>query len=337
MYSTGLYVVSQLVMPEAVSKYAIGATAKAAGSPQGAITVLPVVFVDWSSTTIVHGLLLLVPVTFIICVLPIVKTLSDHIQLAITISRGDDWANRVWWQWYGSWILCAGPFGRWIVGLVLGYIVMENSRASEDRVPPGFLVEEPHLRVVLTAGFALLFSTFAVGLLISSIHKVLQGRTTFESLKPRTQRSSHNDYRYDLMAVTPSCQSDQLNECTTLGHVPTGAFTCKGRYSQFLHLAQNKSNDNTEGLFITQWIHSHSLVKCLISVDDFRGRYLHTFGQLRGDDEINDDTIPLFPQPTDGQFPADSPDKQAPLKREPPSEPDHWLQDTSWKVPVKAP
>ncbi|KAF9563931.1 hypothetical protein CPC08DRAFT_734637 [Agrocybe pediades] len=157
-----------------------------------------------------HSLLLLVLVTFVICVLPIVKTLFEHIQLAITVSRGDDWANRVWWEWYGSWILCGGPFGRWIVGIVLGYIVMENSRASEGRVPPGFLVEEPHLWVVLTAGFALLFSTFAAGLLISSIQKVLQGRTTFESLKPPTQRSSNNGYRYDLVCFPRLDGSDAV-------------------------------------------------------------------------------------------------------------------------------
>lgn len=46
---------------------------------------------------------------------------------------------------------------------------------------------------------------------------------------------------------------------------------------------------------------------------------------------------PWFPQPTAGQSPADSPDRHAPFQRAPPSEPDHWLQDTSVKLPVNAP
>ena len=47
--------------------------------------------------------------------------------------------------------------------------------------------------------------------------------------------------------------------------------------------------------------------------------------------------LPWFPQPTDGQLGAVSPDRHAPFHRAPPSEPDHSLQDTSEKVPVKAP
>lgn len=46
---------------------------------------------------------------------------------------------------------------------------------------------------------------------------------------------------------------------------------------------------------------------------------------------------PLFPQPTAGQFPAVSPLRHAPLKRDPPSVPAHWLHETSVKVPVSAP
>lgn len=47
--------------------------------------------------------------------------------------------------------------------------------------------------------------------------------------------------------------------------------------------------------------------------------------------------IPLFPQPTAGQFPAVSPERHAPFHSAPPSDPDHWLHDTSEKVPVRAP
>ena len=46
---------------------------------------------------------------------------------------------------------------------------------------------------------------------------------------------------------------------------------------------------------------------------------------------------PWFPQPTDGQSPADSPLMHEPFQSEPPSDPDHWLHDTSVYVPVSAP
>ena len=47
--------------------------------------------------------------------------------------------------------------------------------------------------------------------------------------------------------------------------------------------------------------------------------------------------LPLFPHPTLGHMPADSPARQAPFQRSAPSEPLHWLHDTSVNEPVRAP
>lgn len=48
--------------------------------------------------------------------------------------------------------------------------------------------------------------------------------------------------------------------------------------------------------------------------------------------------LPWLPQPVpEGQKAALSPERHAPFQRAPPSEPDHWLQDTSVNEPVRAP
>lgn len=57
-----------------------------------------------------------VPVTFHLAILPIAQILVSHTILALHISKRDTWAAKIWRDWPGSWILCASPFGRWIVG-----------------------------------------------------------------------------------------------------------------------------------------------------------------------------------------------------------------------------
>jgi len=105
---------------------------------------------------------LFIPFAFFVGVLPVSVTLSEHIKSALNVSRQDQWANTVWWNWFGSWIICAGPFGRWIVGTAIGYMLIENNRIKEIPVPHGYLIEEPHLQVIITAGVALLLSVFAI-------------------------------------------------------------------------------------------------------------------------------------------------------------------------------
>ncbi|KAF8967677.1 DHHC palmitoyltransferase-domain-containing protein [Flammula alnicola] len=131
-------------------------------------------------------LLFLVPLAFSIAVFPVSKILVGHVISALNVSKQDEWANRIWWNWSGSWILCAGPFGRWIAGTILGFMILSRDRQREKDILPGYLIEEPHLRVTLTAGFALLLSVFAFVLAIIFIRKVLRGVTTFETLRSPT-------------------------------------------------------------------------------------------------------------------------------------------------------
>jgi len=85
-----------------------------------------------------------------------------HVLRALEVSRQDAWANEVWWNWTGSWVVCAGPFGRWVVGAVLGFIIMDHNRVRDEHPALGYLIEEPNLSVVLTAAFAFLLSLFAL-------------------------------------------------------------------------------------------------------------------------------------------------------------------------------
>lgn len=90
--------------------------------------------------------------------------LGHHILVALDVSRKDDWVNKVWWNWSGSWIICAGPFGRWFIGILLGFVKFRDNRPrmGSPAASPGYLIEEPHIRVFVTAILALLLSTFAL-------------------------------------------------------------------------------------------------------------------------------------------------------------------------------
>ncbi|KAF9480499.1 hypothetical protein BDN70DRAFT_607636 [Pholiota conissans] len=133
-------------------------------------------------------MLFLLPVAFTVAALPIFKILLVHISSALDTSRRNEWANQIWWDWPGSWILCAGPFGRWVVGTILGFVIIkiDRQKSREDLLEPGYLIEEPHLRLILTVGFAMLLSLFTIFLLINSLKMVLQGVTTLETLRPPT-------------------------------------------------------------------------------------------------------------------------------------------------------
>ncbi|KAF8159599.1 DHHC palmitoyltransferase-domain-containing protein [Crassisporium funariophilum] len=134
------------------------------------------------------SLLYLVPIAFAIGILPVTKILHGHIIQALLVSKEDEWANRIWWNWLGSWIVCAGPFGRWIVGTLLGFVRLREVRRPRNPTSHGYLIEEPHLRVIITSILALLLSVFALGLAIVSTRKILQGLTTLESIKSASHR-----------------------------------------------------------------------------------------------------------------------------------------------------
>ena len=107
-------------------------------------------------------MLALLPVTFTLAVSPVFRILCSHTLVALDTSRNNEWANRVWWDWAGSWVICSGPVGRWPVGVILGFVVIENDRPRDQKVLPGHLIEEPHLSVFVTAAIVLFLSCFCI-------------------------------------------------------------------------------------------------------------------------------------------------------------------------------
>lgn len=107
------------------------------------------------------ALLYLTPVAFAVAVLPIVHTLYLQFVLAISVSRADPWTNEIWWDRFGSWILCAGPLGRWPVGAFFGFRILWS--IDRDVPPyPGQSIDQPHLRITGTCMIAFLLSAFAL-------------------------------------------------------------------------------------------------------------------------------------------------------------------------------
>ena len=109
--------------------------------------------------------------------------------------------TRDWWwdRWY-SWVLVAGPIGRWPVGICFGYRILA---AQDDRPPDehmGSVIKDPSLTLFLLIQIALGLALFtAVGyspppihplfmtpysqaMLLLGIKDVLQGKTTFDRM-----------------------------------------------------------------------------------------------------------------------------------------------------------
>jgi len=108
------------------------------------------------------ALLYVAPTTFFIAILPILRPMANHVRLALAVSRADPWAKRAWWDWLGSWVFVGGPLGRWAVGTTLGFRILKKNRHKIDEHFPGSVVEQPHLRIIVVAGFGSMLSLFAM-------------------------------------------------------------------------------------------------------------------------------------------------------------------------------
>lgn len=115
------------------------------------------------------SLLYTAPVTLIIAVSPIVQILIGHIGTSLSVSHADEWAKRVWWDWYGSWIFVGGPFGRYIIGSILGFRILQSSRP--DVSYPGQIVQEPHLSIIFVAGMGFVLSAFSMVSIFPDIYQ----------------------------------------------------------------------------------------------------------------------------------------------------------------------
>jgi hypothetical protein len=114
------------------------------------------------------ALLYIAPTTLFIAVLPVLRPMANHIRLALSVSQADPWTRRVWWDWLGSWVFVGGPFGRWVIGTILGFRILKANLNELDPKSPGCIVEQPHLRIIVVAGFGSMLCLFAM--VIPSVH-----------------------------------------------------------------------------------------------------------------------------------------------------------------------
>ncbi|KAF5336028.1 hypothetical protein D9611_006368 [Ephemerocybe angulata] len=140
---------------------------------------------------------------FILAVAPTGYILPSHVKTAIMVSQQNTLTQKYWWDWPGSWFVIAGPPGRWIIGAILGFWLIQSDRTPDAPTYPGQMIEEPHFRIVAVIFFFLLFSAFAAGLGVMTAATALRGSTTFEGLGISSQRRS------DLVCIP--------NQATTSG------------------------------------------------------------------------------------------------------------------------
>ncbi len=106
-------------------------------------------------------LLYATPTTLVIACLPFVPLLWQHMITALGVSQRDDWARGVWWDWPWSWIVISGPPGRWVVGTVLGFHILEQQRTGTV-AESGDTIAQPNLTVFLFVVFGCLLALFAI-------------------------------------------------------------------------------------------------------------------------------------------------------------------------------
>lgn len=115
------------------------------------------------------ALLVLTSITVPLASLPLLPVLRTHVIAALAASHADAWTTDNWWNRPYSWILCGGPPGRWVVGILLGFRVLREQRIPEPSLLSGHLVAQPHARVAVLVAAATLIWLFAVVSILSKI------------------------------------------------------------------------------------------------------------------------------------------------------------------------
>ena len=115
------------------------------------------------------ALLVLASITIPLASLPLLPVLRTHVIAALAASHADAWTTDIWWNRPYSWILCGGPPGRWIIGILLGFRVLREQRIPEPSWLSGHLVAQPHARLAVLVAAATLIWLFAVVRILSKI------------------------------------------------------------------------------------------------------------------------------------------------------------------------
>ncbi|WVQ73020.1 hypothetical protein IAR50_002583 [Cryptococcus sp. DSM 104548] len=128
------------------------------------------------------ALLLYTPPTTIILSLPLYPIVLRRASAAYHLACVSD-SIQGWWDWPWSWVVAGGPVGRWVGGVVLGWL--ELDRTSLDG--PG--VERLGVGVMVVAGMVLALITS--GLAYSTLQTIKKGDLTIDTERRKSAQIAH--------------------------------------------------------------------------------------------------------------------------------------------------
>ena len=89
----------------------------------------------------------------------------SHTLSAYHASVGSEEVRRIWFDWWGSWVVAGGPAGRWVWGVVWwGYEVLDTENGRDERgdgVGLGRMIAEPRRSVLVTCVGAVILAFFS--------------------------------------------------------------------------------------------------------------------------------------------------------------------------------
>jgi palmitoyltransferase len=104
-------------------------------------------------------ILWLTPILVIFNLAPISSPLWSHFRQAYRISWTSPAIRKNWWNWKGSWFVCAGPVGRYARGIYLGYRVLAEQQQEFNNA---CYFEQAHLSSFVAASVAVILAIFTL-------------------------------------------------------------------------------------------------------------------------------------------------------------------------------
>ncbi|KAI0046986.1 hypothetical protein FA95DRAFT_1519545 [Auriscalpium vulgare] len=168
------------------------------------------------------ALLYVTAVTVPLAVAPVLKPMLHHAAHALEASQTDEWARRVWWDRWYSWVGYGGPPGRWFVGMLLGYRVLKEQRPESSRWFTGEMIAQPHARLALIVAGGMLLALFATIMAVVATRDVLRGQTTLDTVRLRRPTKSRPTGRFVCIPASVEVMS---GSASGVDHRSTDALT----------------------------------------------------------------------------------------------------------------
>ncbi|ETW79014.1 hypothetical protein HETIRDRAFT_323881 [Heterobasidion irregulare TC 32-1] len=147
------------------------------------------------------ALLFLTPPTVVFAATPVIEHVWKYAALALATSRADAWAVQAWWARWWSWVVWGGPVGRWFVGVIIGFRLLEAEREREMhvRVRAG---ELPHARLAVLICAGTVLGLFSLGMVVATVRDILRGQTALDGIILRRVTRGIRDLRPDIRGRT---------------------------------------------------------------------------------------------------------------------------------------